>query len=230
MVAKEVAARRAVSYVKDGMTLGIGTGTTSAYAIQAIGERIRQEGLKLRAVPTSMRSRDMALQLGIPLVDLSDQGIRELDLTIDGADEVDAKLCLIKGGGGALVREKIVASAGRELIIICDESKCKPVLGAFPLPIAVVPFGHEVTHRRLQEVTPEVLLRRMADGSPFITDDGLLIYDMHLHAIPDPGAMEQRLKRIVGVAEVGLFVGMATRVVVGYEDGHTVEMTPPTSA
>src|SRR5579871_2491333 len=125
------------------MTLGLGSGTTATYAIQALGERIRQEGLRVRGVPTSGRSRELAEALHIPLIDLSD--VEQLDLTIDGADEVDPDLHLIKGGGGALLREKLVASASRELIIICDESKLKAELGVYPLPVAVIPFGWETT-------------------------------------------------------------------------------------
>jgi ribose 5-phosphate isomerase A len=230
MDAKEAAARKAVEYVQDGMTLGLGTGSTAAYVIQAIGERVQREELKVRGVPTSVRSREMAAALGIPLADLSDPDLGELDLTIDGADEVDRQFCLIKGGGGALLREKIVASAGRELIIVCDSSKIKPTLGAFPLPVAVAPFGHLATLRRLQTVTREVTLRVQADGTPYVTDDGLYIYDLHMQLISDPPALERRLKKIVGVVEVGLFVELATRVVVGYEDGHTEELTPPAVA
>ncbi len=227
MEPKEAAARRAVQSVQSGMTIGIGTGTTSAYAIQALGERVLREGLQIRAVPTSVRSREMAQSLNIPIISLSD--VEGLDLTIDGADEVDASLNLIKGGGGALLREKIVASASRELIIICDPAKIKPLLGAHPLPVAVVPFGHETTRRRLLQFTPNVTLRLDASGParPFVTDDQLYIYDLEMPPINDPPALEAALRRIVGVAEVGLFTHMAARVIVGYPDGHTQELLPP---
>lgn len=223
MEPKDAAARRAVQYVQPNTIIGIGTGTTSAYAIQALGERVQREGLKIVAVPTSERSGILAAQLNIPLADLSEVGT--LDLTFDGADEVDADLHLIKGGGGALLREKIVASASRELIIIVDDSKVKPKLGSFPLPIAVVPFGHEATHRRLLEHTPNVLLRmdKTNPSQPYITDDHLYIYDMQMGQIDDPPALETALRGIVGVAEVGLFIHMTSRLVIGYADGHTEE-------
>ena len=227
---KDAAARRAVEYVHSGMTIGIGTGTTSAYAIAALGERVQSEGLQIRAVPTSVRSREMAQELHIPLIDLSD--VDGLDLTIDGADEVDAGLNLIKGGGGALLREKIVASASRQLIIICDPDKIKPLLGAHPLPVAVVPFGHEATRRRLLQFTPHVTLRPDASNParPFVTDDQLYIYDLQMSPINDPPALEADLRRIVGVAEVGLFIHMAARVIVGHADGHIQELLPPNAS
>lgn len=220
---KDAAARKAVQYVQPNTLIGIGTGSTSAFAIRALGERVQREGLKIVAVPTSEQSRVLAEQLGIPLADLSEVGM--LDLTFDGADEVDDDLNLIKGGGGALLREKIVASASRELVIIVDDSKVKPKLGSFPLPIAVVPFGHEATHRRLLEFTPNVNLRMdKADPShPFVTDDHLYIYDMQMGQIDDPPALELAIRRIVGVAEVGLFIRMTSRLVIGYADGHTEE-------
>jgi ribose 5-phosphate isomerase A len=220
MDAKEAAARRAVEYVRSGMTLGLGTGSTTTYAIQALGERVRQEGLQVRGVPTSDRTRELAETLQIPLTDFSTESA--LDLTIDGADEVDPALNLIKGGGGALVREKLVASASRELIILCDDSKLKPVLGAFPLPVAVIPFAWETTRQRLLRLCASITLREDgAAGQPYSTDDGLYILDLHCGSIPDVPALAQAIKQTVGVAEVGLFVGLATRVVVGYADGHT---------
>ena len=230
MDAKEVAARRAVQYVQSGMTLGIGTGSTSAYAITALGERVKREALQIRAVPTSVRSREMAEELSIPLVDLSDVG--QLDVTIDGADEVDKDLNLIKGGGGALLREKIVASASRELIIICDDSKIKPFLGARPLPVAVVPFGHEATYRRLRQLTPNITLRMDATNPalPFVTDDQLHIFDLDMKQIEDVAGCEAAIRRIVGVVEVGLFTRMAARVIVGYADGHAEELLPQEAA
>lgn len=223
--AKAVAARKAVEYVGDGMTLGLGSGSTAAHAIRAIGERMREEGLRVRGVPTSGRSRQLAAELGIPLIDLC--RLREIDLTIDGADEVDPALNLIKGGGGALLREKIVACASRELIIICDDSKLKPTLGACPLPVAIVPFGWQTTRERLLRFGGTITLR-MKDGedTPFVSDDGLYILDMHLGRIGDVPALERNVKKVVGVVEVGLFVRLAARVVIGYADGHTEERTP----
>ncbi len=217
MNAKEAAARRAVEAVLSGMTVGLGTGSTAVFAIQAIGERIRKEGLVLRGVPTSKRSEDLAREIGIPLVDFSQ--VETIDITIDGADEVDSELNLIKGGGGALVQEKIVASVSRQLVIICDKSKVKPTLGAFPLPIAIIRFGWQATLRKLNAFGHPIVLRRNADGSPFTSDDGLYIADMHCGQISDPRKRESEIKAITGVAEVGLFVGVATCVIVGYEDG-----------
>ena len=227
MDVKERAARRAVEYVQSGMILGLGSGSTATFAIRALGERREKEGLKIRGVATSQRSREVAEELGIPLIDLTARDA--IDLTIDGADEVDPALNLIKGGGGALLREKLVASASRELVIICDEGKIKPHLGAFPLPVAVVPFGWETTRRRLESLCETTTLRQAQDApaTPFLTDDGFYVLDMHLGLISDPTSLEEAIKRKVGVVEVGLFVGLASRVVVGYADGHTEILTLP---
>ncbi len=226
MDAKEAAARRAVEFVRDGMTVGLGTGSTTAPAVVAIGERIRAEGLRLRAVASSERTRELAAQCGIPIVDLSDAG--ELDLTIDGADEVDPDFNLIKGGGGALVRERLVASAAREFIVIVDDGKLKPVLGAFPLPIAILPYGWKTTQRRIAGLFPDLAaeafaLREAAEGEPYVTDDGLYILTAKLVSIPDPGGVERELRRLPGVVDTGLFVGMASRVIVGHADGRAEE-------
>lgn len=221
MEAKEAAARKAVERVQDGMTLGLGSGSTATFAIRAIGERVHQDGLRVRGVATSGRSRELAETLGIPLADLSD--VEAIDLTIDGADEVDPALHLIKGGGGALLREKLVAIASRALCIICDEGKLKPMLGAFPLPVAVVPFGWKQTQARLERFGGSATLRMDTGGAPFVTDDGLYILDLNLGRIPDPAALEREIKAVVGVVDVGLFVGLATRVIIGHADGHTEE-------
>lgn len=225
MDAKEIAARRAVEYVRNEMILGLGSGSTAAHAIRAIGERIQQEGLRVRGVPTSRKSQELAEALHIPLCALED--VPAIDLTIDGADEADPSLNLIKGGGGALLREKLVACASRELIIICDESKLHPCLGAFPLPIAVVPFGWTTTRSRLLRYCGEITLRQSSDGRPYVTDDGLYILDLHLERILDTSALEENLKRTVGVVEIGLFLGLASRVIVGYPDGRIEEHLPP---
>lgn len=225
MNAKEAAARRAVESVQSGMVVGLGTGSTAVYAIQAIGERILTEGLDLRGVPTSQRSEDLARQVGIPLVDFSQ--VVSIDITIDGADEVGSDLTLIKGGGGALVQEKIVASASRQLIIICDTSKIKNTLGAYPLPIAIVRFGWQATLRKLELFGHPLTLRCNADGSPFLSDDGLYIIDMHCGEISEPRKYERAINEIVGVSEVGLFVGLATSVIVGHDDGMVETLLPP---
>lgn len=223
MDAKEAAGRKAAELVRDGMTLGLGTGTTSVHVIRAIGERVQKEGLRVRGVPTSERSRILAEEMGIPLVDLSEAG--QLDLAIDGADEVDPDLNLLKGGGGALLREKLVAAASKEFVVICDDAKLKPHLGAFPLPVAVVPFGWKTTFKRLQQYGENIVLRPAQDGSgqPYVTDDGCYILDMHLERIADVPALERNIKQTTGVVEVGLFVGLASRVIMGFADGHTEE-------
>jgi len=218
--AKAVAARKAVELVLDGMTIGLGSGTTATFAIQFIGERIRAEGLKVTGVPTSSGTNSLASEVGIPLVPL--KHARFIDITIDGADEVDPDLHLIKGGGGALVREKLVAAASKEVVIICDDSKIKPVLGQFPLPVTVVPFGWEATRERLLAFCPEVVLRMKKGSSDvFVTDDGALILDLHMSSIPSPAVLEAGIKAVTGVIEVGLFVNLATSVVIGHTDGTT---------
>lgn len=223
---KEAAARRAVTYIQNTMTLGLGTGATAAHVVRALAERIARESLRVRAVPTSARTHALAESLGIPLVDLSDAGT--LDLVIDGADEVDPSLALIKGGGGALVREKLVAAAGRDFYVVCAFEKLKPMLGAFPLPVAVLPFGWKTTLRRLEHIAPHTVLREMPEksGEPYLTDDGLYILDMYCGSIPDPPGYEARIKHTVGVVEVGLFVGMAQRVIAGCDDGQVEERAP----
>ncbi len=221
MDAKEVAARAALAYVEDGMKLGLGTGSTAAHFLRLLGKRVRDERLDVRGVPTSERSRMMAVEYGIPLCDLSE--VEGLDLGVDGADETDPDLNVIKGGGGALVREKLVASACKQFIIVCDSSKVKAQLGAFPVPVAVLPFGWTMTRRRLEKFGVEVTLRTLENGAPYRTDDGLYILDMHLGQIPNVPELAGELKAMVGVVEVGLFVGLATKVIAGYEDGHVQE-------
>lgn len=225
MTPREAAARRAMDYVREGMTLGLGTGRTASHFVATLGERWSRDPFPLRCVATSRQTYELASRWRIPLADLNE--VDRIDLTVDGADEVDPALNLIKGGGGALVREKLVAAASQELIIVCDASKLRPALGAFPLPIAILPFGWRTTLRRLQTFCQHVTLRLSngPDTSPYTTDDGLYIADMHLQVIRDPGALERSLKCITGVAEVGLFVGMTSRVLVGHDDGHVEEKT-----
>jgi ribose 5-phosphate isomerase A len=216
--AKAVAAKRAVLLVQDGMTVGLGSGTTATYAIQFIGERMRNEGIRVVGVPTSRSTNALAETEGIPLVDITCSG--GIDLTIDGADEVDSRLNLIKGGGGALVREKIVAAASRQLVIICDDSKIHTELGWFPLPVAVVPFAWHTTRERLLRICPMVTLRKQRNSdAAFETDDGNLILDLHMESIPDPAALEAKISSLIGVVDVGLFVNLASRVVIGCADG-----------
>jgi len=223
---KKAAALRAVELVQDGMVLGLGTGSTAVHVIDALGEKVRRSGWRVSAVPTSERSRNQAQSLGITLLDLGEAG--PLDLAIDGADEADRQLSLIKGGGGALLREKLVAAAAREFVVVADSSKLKQTLGAFPLPVAVVPFGWQSTARLLERFGVAMALRQRAapNAGPYLTDDGLHILDMQFGSIPDPSALEREIKQITGVVDVGLFVGMASRLILGYEDGHVDEIFP----
>jgi ribose 5-phosphate isomerase A len=219
---KRAAAERAAALVTDGMRLGLGTGSTAAHFVAAIGERVRG-GLKVVGVPTSEATREQAAREGIPLTTLDETP--ELDLTVDGADELDDDLRLIKGGGGALLREKIVASASRRMIVIADGSKRVLKLGRFPLPIEVVPFGlaaTEVAVRRLIDslgATGELRLRRAADGTPFITDGGHFILDAHLERIEKPNVLASTLNNIPGVVEHGLFLGLATGAILATGEG-----------
>ncbi|HEX8117568.1 MAG TPA: ribose-5-phosphate isomerase RpiA [Pyrinomonadaceae bacterium] len=223
MDAKQRVGYRAAELIEDGMRVGLGTGTTAHWLVERLGERVR-EGLKVRCVPTSRRTEEQARSLSIPLATLGE--VIELDIAIDGADEIGPGLALIKGGGGALLREKLVASAARRFVVIADGSKKVEVLGRFPLPVEVVRFGWELTARRVSEVTrAEPALRRAADGEPFVTDNGNFILDCRCGEIPDPARTERELKALVGVVECGLFVGMAESAVVATDEG--VEIVLP---
>ncbi|MDT5156943.1 MAG: ribose 5-phosphate isomerase [Acidobacteriota bacterium] len=223
MDAKQRAGERSVEFVEDGMTLGLGTGSTAYWVVERLGERVRVEGLRVRCVPTSRRTEEQARALGIPLVTFDE--VQELDLAIDGADEIGPHLALIKGGGGALLREKLVAGAARRFIVVADASKRVETLGRFPLPVEVVPFAWEVTARRVGEVTnTEPALRRDAAGEAFVTDNGNYILDCRCGEILDPERTERELKRLVGVVECGLFVGMCDLAIVATnEDVEIIE-------
>jgi ribose 5-phosphate isomerase A len=214
--AKRRAGERSVEYVEDGMTVGLGTGSTAYWMVARLGERVR-EGLRVRCIPTSSRTEEQARQLGIPLVTFDE--VQQLDLTIDGADEINPDLALIKGGGGALLREKLVAASSRRMIVIADAGKLVSVLGKFPLPVEVVPFAWEVTARRVAHaVGVEPLMRR--DGpEPYLTDNGNYILDCECGAIEDPARMERELKLLNGVVDCGLFVGMADLAILSGDDG-----------
>jgi ribose 5-phosphate isomerase A len=205
---KRVAAEAAVALVSDGMAVGLGTGSTAWFAIEAVAARVRA-GLSIVAVPTSERSGDQASAGGIRLTSFAER--RRLDLTIDGADEIHrGSLALIKGLGGALLREKIVAAASDRLVIVADERKLVDRLGVTtPLPVEVVPFGWETTAVRIERVGGRPLLRSGADGAPFRTDGGNLILDCAFGGIADPADLDRELSQVVGVIETGLFVGMA---------------------
>lgn len=223
MSPKKLAGERAAEYVQDGMVVGLGTGSTASFAVRKLGQRV-QAGLRIRGIPTSRATEALARGVGIPLIDFS--VTTEIDLTIDGADEIDPMLCLIKGGGGALLWEKIVARASREMIVVADAGKVKKVLGAFPLPVEVVPFGYQATARHLEELGLQPTLRRTEAGEVFITDGGHFIFDCASGPISQPAALERALNLIPGVVENGLFVGLARRALIGHEDGTIEERFP----
>jgi ribose 5-phosphate isomerase A len=211
---KAAAAETAAAQLHDGMIVGLGTGTTAAFAIDAIGRRVAG-GLRIIGVPTSERTTEQATALGIPLAPVEKH--EWIDVTIDGADEVElGTLNLIKGRGGALLREKIVATSTKKLIIIVDESKVVTKLGSHdPIPVEVVSFGWETTERRLQRIGGNPVLRRSGDGKIFVTDGGHYILDCKFGALPESADTEQRLNNTVGVVEHGMFLGMTGMVIVG---------------
>jgi len=223
-IAKRAAAVRACDFVVDGMVVGLGTGSTAAHMIRELGRRGR-EGLRITGVPTSDAAAALAREEGIALADLD--GDARPDLTIDGADEVDDELNLIKGGGGALLREKIVATASARMIVIADAAKRVASLGAFPLPVEVVPFGLGATRGAIAEVLAhaDVLGRGMTlrerGGEPFRTDGGHLILDLALRRIGEPRALDMALRAVPGVVETGLFCGVCDMLVLGHGDGRT---------
>ena len=206
---KQRAAEAAVEYVKDGMIVGLGTGSTTEFAVKKLGERVR-DGLAIRGIPTSDVTKVKAEEEGVPLIDFSET--MYIDLTIDGADEIDINLNMIKGGGAALLREKIVASASKEEIIIVSHEKFVKQLGSFPLPVEVIPFGWQVIFNQLETLggSPDL---RLKQGQPLRTDQGNYIIDCRFRQIIDAAQLEQRLNMIPGVVENGLFTGLCTRMI-----------------
>ncbi len=210
---KRAAARAAADLVRTNTTIGLGTGSTFAFVIERLAERIRDEGLRIAGVPTSKATADLAAAARIPLREIDD--VAGLDLAIDGADEVDPKKCLVKGGGAAHTRERMVAVLAKELVVIVDDSKLVPMLGkGFLLPIEVLPFGWKQTERRIAATGCRPTLRQK-NGTTVVTDNGNWVLDCKYDGIPDPGALARTLDCTVGVVDHGLFVGMAGRVIVG---------------
>ena len=213
---KAAAARASLRFVHDGNIVGLGTGSTAAYAVRFLGELVR-EGLKIRGIPTSVQTGDLATRTGISLTTLDEiqqLGLQPIDVTIDGADEFDAQLRLIKGGGGALLREKIIASASKQVVIIADSSKQVAVLGRFPLPVEVIPFAQSLIAARITALGATVNLRKDTKGNPFISDEGHHILDCSFGQIADPPALARVLSDMPGIVEHGLFINLATVVLV----------------
>jgi ribose 5-phosphate isomerase A len=218
---KAAAAKASLRYVNDGDIVGLGTGSTAAFMVRALAEKVRA-GLKIVGIPTSKRTGELAASLGIAVTTLDEY--QDINVTIDGADEFDSQLRLIKGGGGALLREKIVASASRKLVIIADSSKQASKLGRFPLPVEVIPFAEKLVARKIVAMGAQVKLREYAYGNPFVTDEGHHILDCHFGEIDDPEKIGSELSFMPGIVEHGLFLNMASVVVVGKADG-VVELT-----
>ena len=220
---KAQAAQKAVEYIQDGQILGLGTGSTVHHFLTALGTRV-QDGLRVQGVPTSQTTATYATQLGIPL--LGNDEPWDIDVAIDGADQVDPQLNLIKGGGGALLREKIVARAAQHFIVIVDEAKQRPHLGLpFPLPVEILSFGWRTTQRHLEKMGWPAP-RREQSGQPFMTDNGHYIVDVQIPDIADPASLETTLLHLPGVVECGLFVHMASLVITGTDQGVQLSQAP----
>jgi len=217
---KQAAARAAAELVEAGQIVGLGSGSTAAHFVRFLAERVRQ-GLKIVGIPTSQATKELAEQLGIPLTTLETHP--EIDIDIDGADEIDSQLNLIKGGGGAFLREKIVASVSRRFVVIGDSAKQVARLGKFPLPVETIPFAQALIARQVQTLGAKVALRRSADGNAYVTDEGHHILDCTFGEIADAAALAQKLRAIPGVVEHGLFIGMAEMALVG-RDGDVVQI------
>lgn len=215
---KKIAGEKAAEYIKDGMIVGLGTGSTARYLVDKVGEMVRN-GLCIQAVPTSKATEQQARQLGIPLLDINE--VEAIDLAIDGVDEIDRDFNATKGGGGALFREKIVADLAKEVIWIMDESKLVEHLGDYPLPVEILPYGCQVTVRKLEKLGYHPVMRNK-DGKLFVTDNGNYIVDMHLSAPVDVEEVRKNLSSIVGVLETGQFLKMCARIIVGTDDGAKV--------
>lgn len=217
-IAKMAAAKLAVKFVKSGMIIGLGTGSTASYFINELGTLV-ENGLKIKAVATSYASDQLAKSLNIEMIDVNT--VNSLDLCIDGADEIDQKKQMIKGGGGALFREKIIACMSQEMIVLVDESKVVTTLGKFPIPVEITPFAYKITSHKLLKFAKSLDLRKTNNGSPFITDNHNFIVDLQLkNSDINFENINREIKEIPGVCETGLFLNIAGRVIIGYEDGH----------
>jgi len=216
--AKQAAADAAVQLVKEGMVIGLGTGSTATYFIEALG-KLANEGMKFTAVATSTSSYDLAKSFGISMIDINT--VTSLDLVVDGADEIDNQNQMIKGGGAALFREKIIAGMAEEMVVVVDESKIVDYLGKFPLPIEITPFAFKVTMRELEKFGSKATLRSTRDGLPLLTENHNFIVDLKLnYPCENQEETHVKIKLITGVCETGLFINMAGRIIIGYDDGH----------
>jgi ribose 5-phosphate isomerase A len=213
---KQSAAEASMRFVHEGNIVGLGSGSTAAYAVRFLAERVRA-GLKIRGIPTSNETRELATSLGIPLVTLDE--FQSIDVTVDGADEIDPQLQLIKGGGAAFLREKIVASASRQLVIVADSTKLVPILGKAPVPVEVIPFAQALVTLEIAALGATVNIRRDSAGKPWMTDEGHHILDCRFGQISNPPELAGKLEEIPGVVEHGLFIEMADVVLVGESSG-----------
>ncbi len=219
---KKKAGHLAASYVENGMTVGLGTGSTAHYFIQKLSERVKSENLKIRAVASSTKSQELAKSGGIPIVDINT--LDSIDLTVDGADEIDAKKRMIKGGGGALLREKIVAEMSKEMVVIVDETKVVPLLGRHKLPVEVVTFAHLVTLHHIKKLGFSAGFRKSEKNNEhYVTDNGNYIIDIHFSSpLENPEKEHALIKEIPGVVETGFFFHLAGRVIIAFADGQVV--------
>jgi ribose 5-phosphate isomerase A len=223
--AKELAAQRSLEFIENNMVVGLGSGSTATHFIKLLGERVKN-GLRVRGIASSQASTKLAESLSIPIIDFHQ--VSEIDVTIDGADEVGPKLVLIKGGGGALLREKIVASASRKFVVVADSRKCVRQLGAFPLPVEVIPMASPLVMKKLSDLDLHPSVRKMQDGSEYITDEGNLILDCKCGVIAHPEELAASIRAIIGVVEHGLFLNMANRVIIA-SDTKIFELTSASS-
>jgi ribose 5-phosphate isomerase A len=212
---KELAGRAATKLVNDGDIVGLGTGSTAYFAVIALGERVKA-GLKITGIPTSNATAELARKVGIPLTTLDQHPA--IDIDIDGADEVDPHLNLIKGGGGALLREKVIAAASKKFVVVADSTKIVSTLGKFPLPVEIIAFARAVVEPKIARLGASIKMRTRPDGSPYITDNGNPILDCSFGKIQDPPALARALTNIPGVVEHGLFIGLASKALVGKEN------------